>query len=52
MKKYLYMVCIVILLVLHGFIIAKTTFGIISAIPVGFLTGVLFSLLCRECKNE
>ena len=52
MKKYLYMVCIIILLVLHGFIIAKTTFGIISAIPVGFSISVLFELLGREYKNE
>lgn len=52
MKKYLYMVCIMILQVLLGIIIAKTTFGTISAIPIGFLTSVLFTLLCRECKNE
>ena len=52
MKKYLYMACIMILQVLHGIIISKTTFGIISAIPIGFLTGVLFALLGREYKNE
>lgn len=46
------MVCIMILLVLHGFIIAKTTFGIISAFPVGFLTSVLFELVGREYKNK
>lgn len=52
MKKYLYMVCIVILQYLQGIIVAKTTFGIISAIPIGYLTGILFALLGREYKNE
>ena len=52
MKKYLYMACIMILQVLQGIIVSKTTFGIISAIPIGFLTGVLFALLSREYKNE
>ena len=52
MKTYLYMACIMILSILHGVIIAKTTFGSISAIPIGVLTGVLFALLGREYKNE
>ena len=52
MKKYLYMACIMILQVLLGIIIAKTTFGIISAIPIGSLTGILFAMFGRECKNE
>lgn len=52
MKKYLYMACIMILSFLLGIINAKTTFGIISAIPIGFLTGILFILLGREYKNE
>lgn len=52
MKKYLYMACIMILQVLHGIIISKTTLGIMSAIPIGSLTGVLFALLGREYKNE
>lgn len=52
MKKYLYIACIMILQILHGIIIAKTTFGIISAILIGPLTGFLFALLGREYKNE
>ena len=52
MKKYLYMICIMTLQILLGIIIAKTTFGIIPAIPIGFLTGALFALLGREYKKE
>ena len=57
MKKYLYMACIILMQSLHGSFIVITQWDIIYTIllistPVGFLTGVLFTLLCRECKNE
>lgn len=42
---------------LHGAFIVKTQWDIIYDLllistPVGFLTGVLFALLRRECKDE
>lgn len=57
MKKYLYMACIMLIQTLYGAFIVKTQWDIIYDIllistPVGVLTGVLFALLCRECKNE
>ena len=57
MKKYLYMAFIILIQTLHGAFIVKTQWDIIYDIllistPIGFLTGVLFALLCRESKNE
>ena len=57
MKKYFYMIGIVILQALHGSAVVILQWNlafkllIISA-PIGFLTGVLFGLLENENKKE
>jgi uncharacterized MnhB-related membrane protein len=57
MKKYFYMVSIVILQTFHGSAVVILQWNlafkslIISA-PIGFLTGLLFALLENENKKE
>lgn len=56
MKKYFYIIGIVVLQALHGSAVARVQWDlafkllIISA-PIGFLTGVLFGLLEKEIKR-
>lgn len=56
MKKYLYIIVIMLLQTLHGSAVAILQWDlafkllIISA-PIGFLTGVLFELLEEEIKR-
>lgn len=57
MKKYFYMVNIVILQTLHGLAVASVQWNLafkilILSAPVGFLTGVLFGLLENENKKK
>ena len=51
MKKYIYMLCIMLIQVIFGILICKTQYSALYAIPIGALTGVLFALLGREYKN-
>lgn len=57
MKKYFYMVSIVILQTLHGSAVVILQWNLafkllIISVPIGFLTGVLFGLLENENKAE
>lgn len=57
MKKYFYMIGIVILQTLHGLAVVIVQWNLafkllILSAPVGFLTGVLFGLLENENKKE
>ena len=57
MKKYFYMVSIVILQTLHGSAVVILQWNLafkllIISVPIGFLTGVLFGLLENENKKE
>lgn len=56
MKKYFYMVSIVILQTLHGSTVVILQWNLafkllIISVPIGFLTGVLFGLLEKEIKR-
>jgi hypothetical protein len=57
MKKYFYMVSIVILQTLHGSTVVILQWNLafkllILSVPIGFLTGVLFGRLENENKKE
>lgn len=52
MKKFLYMTCIMTLSVLLGITICKTQHSVLYAIPIGALTGFLFSLFEAECSKN
>lgn len=56
MKKYFYMIGIVMLQSLHGTAVALVQWNLafkllILSAPIGFLTGVLFGLLDEEIKR-
>lgn len=56
MKKYLYMIVIMLLQTLLGQAVALVQWNLSSkiliiSVPVGFLTGVLFGLLEKEIKR-
>lgn len=56
MKKYFYMIGIVILQALHGSAVALVQWNLILKLliisaPIGFLTGVLFGMLEEEIKR-
>jgi hypothetical protein len=56
MKKYFYMVSIMILQILNGLAVALVQWNLILklliiSVPIGFLTGVLFGLLEEEIKR-
>lgn len=57
MKKFFYMVGIVMLQSLHGSAVVSVQWNLafkilILSVPVGFLTGVLFGLLEKEIKES
>ena len=57
MKKYFYMIGIVILQTLHGLTVVILQWNLafkllIISVPIGFLTGVLFGLLENENKKR
>ena len=52
MKKYIYMLCIMLIQVTLGILICKTQYSVLYSIPIGALTGVLFALLDNECSKK
>jgi hypothetical protein len=57
MKKYFYMIGIVLLQTLHGSAVVILQWNLafkllILSVPIGFLTGVLFGRLENENKKE
>lgn len=56
MKKYFYVLGIVMLQTLHGLAVASVQWNLafkilILSVPIGFLTGVLYGLLEEEIKQ-
>lgn len=57
MKKYLYMIVIMLLQFFHGQAVALVQWNLASkililSVPIGFLTGLLFALIMNEKERE
>ena len=46
------MSCIIVIQVIFGILICKTQYSALYSIPIGVLTGFLFSLFDNECSKK